>query len=109
MDRTVDGDMSDYLRLADVPRRLNVPGRAPGQVVSLPTVWRWAMRGLRGVRLRTAKIGGHTCTTQAWVREFFEMLSADRDVPTAPPRRTPTQRQRAATRARRELRSAGIG
>ena len=42
------------------------------------TVFRWAQRGCRGVRLRTVSVGRRKCTTEAWMWEFFEQLSLAR-------------------------------
>ncbi|MCA9141125.1 MAG: hypothetical protein KDB00_30350 [Planctomycetales bacterium] len=37
---------------------------------------RWASRGLKGVKLRTAYAGGHKRTTEEWLREFFDSVTA---------------------------------
>lgn len=55
-------------RLAWLPRKL-----------AIPTIWRWARRGLWGCRLRTTQVGGAMVTTEAWLREFFAALAALRE------------------------------
>ena len=72
---------------------------------SVFTVHRWAASGLKGHKLRTVRVGGTLCTTEAWLWEFFEGLSAPEGVPVP---RTPKQRQRDREKARRELEEAGI-
>jgi hypothetical protein len=49
-------------------QRVTLTELAQQQQVSSSTVWRWTMRGLRGVRLETYSIGGRRFTT----REAFD-------------------------------------
>lgn len=46
----------------------------PGSV-HLSTIWRWAIRGVRGQKLRTRLIGGRRFTTASDIREFLERLN----------------------------------
>jgi hypothetical protein len=39
------------------------------------TLYRWASRGVRGVRLRTLCVGRARCTTEQWLAEFFEQIT----------------------------------
>ncbi|QDU30690.1 hypothetical protein ETAA8_58370 [Anatilimnocola aggregata] len=39
------------------------------------TVARWALRGLRGRRLRSVRIGATLCTTATWLSEFIAEIS----------------------------------
>ncbi|WP_442485133.1 DUF1580 domain-containing protein [Aeoliella sp. SH292] len=49
--------------------RLSLTKLAQQQDVNVSTVWRWAQRGVRGVRLETLCIGGRRFTTnEAWGR-----------------------------------------
>lgn len=41
------------------------------------TVWRWATRGVRGIKLRTWLSGGTRVTTPAALEEFLQRLNAD--------------------------------
>jgi len=76
------------------------------------TLYRWASRGLRGVRLRTAFAGGHRRTTEAWVREFFDAVTAAADgnqashLPGTESRSD--RRTRSVAAAARTLEAAGI-
>ena len=94
-----DVNCEKLIRLADVPTLPWMPDGKP----HLSTVYRWVTRGVRGRRLRTARVGNSVVTSERWVMEFAGLL----DAPTAP---VPTtrQRQRAVSQAERELAEAGI-
>jgi len=61
--------------LAEAARRL--PCLRNGRPVHPSTLWRWASRGLRGVRLATIRIGGTTCTSLEALQRFFEQIGPD--------------------------------
>lgn len=44
------------------------------------TVWRWATKGVRGVRLATVIIGGRRMVTPAALEDFLQRLNADQPV-----------------------------
>jgi hypothetical protein len=94
------------IRLADVPGLAWLPKRREGTRLSLSTIHRWAAEGLNGTKLRTLRVGATLCTTEEWLLDFFGALTHEPDA--TPSRRTPTQRERARERARRELEEAGI-
>jgi hypothetical protein len=84
------------------------PGQKPGKKVSIDTLWRWCMRGLRnGVRLRSVLIGGRRYTTKQWVMEFIDAMTegAEPGPASSVPVRTPNQRQTASERAAEELKA----
>ena len=58
--------------LAEAARRL--PRLRNNRPVSVSTLWRWALRGLRGVVLETALVGGVRVTSAAALRDFFARL-----------------------------------
>jgi Protein of unknown function (DUF1580) len=68
--------MDDHILLQNAGRFCNIPGRRPGKSVSLQTLWRWALQGLRGIKLRTQLVGGHRFTRPSWVLEFLERTAA---------------------------------
>ncbi len=77
--------------------------------VTIPTIWRWRQRGVRGVRLETFMIGGRRFTTQEAHRRFVEATTAAADGPQpSTAARTSRQRQAAIDRAEAELDRAGI-
>jgi hypothetical protein len=53
--------------------------RSKGRRVSLPTLYRWATSGVRGVRLQTIRLGQTRCTSEVWVMQFIAELNADRE------------------------------
>ena len=64
------------------------PGRT-GKPRHVSTLHRWALRGVRGVRLATVCIGGVRYTTPEALREFFSAISAQK--PSAPQGHAPNQ------------------
>jgi hypothetical protein len=100
-------DTGPLIRLADVADLPWIPRRRRGRKLSFVTVWRWALRGRGGRRLRVVRVGGTLCTSEAWLREFFESLAANDPMP-APTIRTPARRQREVEAAEAELEEAGI-
>ena len=62
-----------------------LPKRRRGRKVATSTLYRWAKRGLRGVRLEVTQVGGTMCTSRAALRRFFNRLTvaAQREVQTS--------------------------
>ncbi|HUW30310.1 MAG TPA: DUF1580 domain-containing protein [Planctomycetota bacterium] len=105
----IDLKSEELLSLKDVCQLL--PRRRRGRKPAFSTVWRWALHGVRGVKLETLRVGGTLCTSREALQRFFDRLSEDGN--TAPPQqqpfyRTPTQRQRAVEQAERELARMGV-
>ena len=63
---------SEYLTLSEAARA--VPGR-----VSTPTIWRWAVHGVGGVKLRSARAGRKFVIRREWLTEFYEELGRVRE------------------------------
>ncbi|WP_390622211.1 DUF1580 domain-containing protein [Tautonia marina] len=63
------------IALADVPGIL--PKRRGGRKVHTSTVWRWAMKGYRGTRLETLRVGGTLCTSREALERFFGRIDTD--------------------------------
>ena len=90
--------------LGDVPKLL--PKRQ-GKPPHISTAFRWAQRGIHGVRLEVIQAGGVKCTSRPALSRFFQRLSdvqAGRPVSTC----SPARRQRAIARAEAELAKEGI-
>lgn len=84
----------------------DTPAVCPGKPHK-STVWRWVLKGVRGIRLETIVVGGKRYTTIEAIERFIAATTAKANgEPT--PLRTPRQRQRAIERAERELSDAGI-
>ena len=76
-----------------------------GNNISLCTMNRWRTRGVGGIILESAKVGGTIVTTAEAVLRFVERLSdPDRALPTQPK----FQRQAAINSANTKLDKAGI-
>lgn len=67
--------------LSRAARRL--PHLRNDRPVSPSTLWRWANKGVGGVRLETVRCGGVTVTSEDALRRFFAALSGQ----VAPPQR----------------------
>jgi hypothetical protein len=86
-----------------------LPRRRRGKRPHFSTLYRWALKGFRGVRLETIRIGGTLCTSKEALQRF-----ADRLVPIgagAEPMGSfvsSASRRRAQLDAERELDKAGI-
>ena len=78
------------------------------------TIWRWARKGVKGVRLESRRIGGRFVTSQEALERFAERLADvaipdhHPEAPPAPKARSNRQRQRDVGRAESDLKAAGI-
>jgi hypothetical protein len=63
----------NLIAIRDVPRRL--PPRPNGKLLHISAVYRWTLRGLKGVRLETVRIGGTTYTSREALQRFSERLT----------------------------------
>jgi len=75
-----------------------VPGRS-GRGVAMATIWRWVLRGVRGVRLESILIGGTRYTSRQALARFIAATNA---ASAAPPVVEQSSSQRVAE-AEREL------
>jgi hypothetical protein len=57
------------------------PRDARGRAPSTTTLWRWRTKGIRGVRLETARVGGRVVTSVEAIRRFMERLSDPAQTP----------------------------
>jgi hypothetical protein len=90
-----------------------VPPARSGKKTHLSTILRWILRGAKSptgelVKLEALRIGNRWVTSREALQRFAERLTPRLDERTATALRTPTQRQRAADRAARELKQVGI-
>ena len=91
--------------LSEAPRHL--PRGRRGRRIHISTTFRWAQRGLRGVRLETIRIGGMLYTSNEALQRFSERLTnLDRHRNGDPDLCRSVDRR--AARAEAELRRAGI-
>lgn len=66
---------------------------------------RWAVNGVRGIRLEVVRAGGALCTSREAVERFFAALS---ETDAAPQHTTPARRQREIKKAEKACALAGI-
>lgn len=85
-------------------------GRRP----NVATIWRWAIKGIRGVRLRTISLGRYRYTTAGALERFIDQTSTASTEPNATPDASRqatsdkqatrfTDRELAAAQRRREI------
>ena len=100
----IDLNNETLIAIRDVPRHL--PARRNGKRVHVSAVYRWSLRGLRGVVLETVRIGGTLYTSGEALQRFAESLSAGR-IDAVPPAPMPTRvRQRQIDVAERSVAAA---
>ena len=87
-------------------KRLSLTELARDQGVAVPTVWRWAKRGIRGVALETFHVGAKRFTTREAFMRWIEATQVDQ--PTASRSETKRSRQAAIRAAELEADAAGV-
>ena len=71
----IDPLVEEILPLAEAARRL--PRLRAGRPTHPSTLWRWASRGVRGVRLETVRVGGTTATSTEALKRFCAALNGE--------------------------------
>ena len=107
--------ISPLIPLSAAPRIPWLPRRPEDKLLHVSTFWRWTQKGLRArdgtrVRLRSLRVGDTLCTTEEWLREFFEALTSHDPglaAATAPPR-SPAARRRSHAQATKKLEELGL-
>ncbi|PHQ34322.1 DUF1580 domain-containing protein [Rhodopirellula bahusiensis] len=82
--------------------------RRTGERPSAATMHRWTTRGLAGQKLRVQYAGGVKRTTEEWITQFFEAVTAAKLGDEAPEESSPARDPEARERAAAELEAAGI-
>ncbi len=83
----------------------HLPRRRKGKRPHVATVYRWAQKGCKGVRLETIQVGGTKCTSLEALQRFFEQLTQRDETPVPT---TPKAGARSVSDAKRTLAEAGI-
>lgn len=106
------GEKQDQRPAPDLKIRMaNAAGvveRITGERPSVATIYRWADKGLRGVRLQTAYAGGHLRTTERWIVDFFDEVTAAHDGPANRSVSSSSSAQRRQQAAEQRLADDGI-
>lgn len=69
----IDTASEALIPLRDVPRCL--PVRPNGKRLHISAVYRWTLRGIRGVVLESIRVGGTTYTSREALQRFSERLT----------------------------------
>lgn len=72
--------LAQAAKLAWLPRLRGRLGR-----LHASTLWRWALKGIGGIKLETLKVGGTLCTSEAALQRFFDRLANGNTVAEVPP------------------------
>jgi hypothetical protein len=84
-----------------------LPPSRKGKPLNCSTVFRWIVKGVRGIRLEAARLGGQWFTSREALQRFAERLTAQA-LPTAVDEvRTPAEMSRAADQASLRLERRG--
>jgi hypothetical protein len=105
----IDPLSDSTLSLTQAARRL--PRLRAGRPVHPSTLWRWALTGLRGVRLETAMVGGVRVTSEEALRRFFAAVGGASTMPdrgVAPVTRRTSARDRHDEAVERRLDAEGL-
>lgn len=97
---TIDYTSENLISLADAAREF------PGRPVSLNTLHRWRMHGVRGTKLETVLLGGIRYTSRQAIQRFIAQQNAPVETAAVV---SPGQRRRQGQAALRELEAMGIG
>ncbi len=86
-----------------------IPSRVHGKNLHYSTLWRWASRGVRGVKLEVLRIGGGAYVTREGIDRFIAALNTGANAaPAARKERTAKCRAADIERAERACAAAGI-
>jgi hypothetical protein len=61
--------------LAEATKLDILPRRRAGRKPAVSTLWRWALHGVRGIRLETIMAGGVRVTSVEAIQRFFDALT----------------------------------
>lgn len=84
-----------------------LPPDDSGRRPHIATIYRWMLRGIRGVKLETCLVGGKRFTSHEALQRFSEALTRAAQGK-APVPRTSTRRKRHSEAVDRELAAAGL-
>ena len=104
--RMIDIHKETLISISDTPKHL--PRRSSGKTVHISAVYRWISKGVRGIRLESARIAGCTYTSLEALQRWSDALT-DSDESTAEgrlraPKAREAQIERASNQVRQQLR-----
>jgi hypothetical protein len=106
----IDMNNEELLSLVEATKTIPpIDGKRP----HASSLWRWASKGVRGVKLEHLRVGRRVVTTREALQRFFQAV-AEAPKPERPPLRrklrgrTEKQRDRDIERAKENLRARGF-
>lgn len=103
-----DCSQEELISLAEAAKML--PRRRMGKRPHVATLYRWSVRGVRGVRLETCQVGSTRCTSRQALTRFIQRLSQQSAVAEVQGNsRLFAERSRDSEAAGRQLETLGIG
>lgn len=85
-----------------------LPARRGGKRVHVSTLFRWAQKGSRGVRLEVVRIGSALHTSKEAMQRFCDRLTEAHPIPVQAEVATPASRREAHARADSAATAMGI-
>lgn len=71
----IDVANENLIGLSEVPKLL--PKRSNGKRIHISAIYRWAQKGIRGIRLETLRLGGTTYTSREAIQRFADSQTAN--------------------------------
>jgi hypothetical protein len=100
----IDALQEELLTLAQAARHARPKGQRPAAPC---TIWRWAKRGISGVRLETIYMGGTRYTSVEALKRFFDAVTLARSTQANTPEPLTTPGSRTAS-TQQQLRAAKL-
>jgi hypothetical protein len=109
----IDIQNEQTLSLTQAAKLDILPRRREGKRPNASTLWRWALHGVKGIRLETVMAGGVRVTSAEAIQRFFDRLTeaseaGRQSIPTPQPIHLSAARRKAIEEAERKLTAAGI-
>ena len=81
----IDLQLEHIVAFSRVPQLACIPRRRQDRRLHVSTIYRWHLRGIKGVRLEAIRVGGTFCTSIEALQRFFERLAEPKNQqPTSP-------------------------
>lgn len=102
----IDAGNETLIALRDVPRCL--PARPNGKRLHISAVYRWTLRGIKGIVLESIRIGGTTYTSREAIQRFSERLTGPPPAQIPPANASRVRQQQLDQANRAVMRALGL-
>ena len=103
----IDINKETLISISDTPKHL--PRRPNGKTVHVSVVYRWLKKGIKGIRLESARIGRCTYTSLEALQRWSDALTNADESPEEERLQTPRSRERQIDKATEQVgRQLGI-